>query len=148
MAFLATSAQDSSPNAAGKGKRQQARDTGPVDGMHSPAPHHPYRRSGAAPSQSFRANAAEHPQTLCIVCLRRPHPNMGECREETLSDGEPAFSTCGKLGQLTDRQGKALCVDFQLPKSCSSKRHGTCHRCASCSAEQHGAAECPRRSAN
>lgn len=58
--------------------------------------------------------APQQPHTLSIVCLCRPHPNMAKHREETLSDGEPAFSSLSKFGHLTDLQ-ESLCVGFRLP---------------------------------
>ncbi|KAN0111396.1 hypothetical protein V8E52_008552 [Russula decolorans] len=64
---------------------------------------------------------------------------MAECREETLNDGDAAFSTRNKLGHLIDRQGKSLCADFQLSKACASKHHGIRHRCSGCGSNQHGA---------
>jgi len=149
MALLASPAQGTASNTGSKAKKQWPRDANPTEGTHSPpSHHHPYKRSGASANHSFRPNSSETSQTVCVVCLRRPHPNMGECREETLSDGDPAFSTRNKLGQLTDRQGKSLCADFQHPKGCFSKRHSARHRCAGCGSEQHGASECSRRPTN
>lgn len=149
MAILAAVPQDANANPSGKIRRQRARITSAGDGAQSPSPHpHPYKKAASTPTHSFRPNTNDQPQTLCAVCLRKPHQNMAECREETLGDGQPAFSTRSKLGHLTDRQGKSLCVDFQLPKGCSSKHHGTRHRCAGCGNDQHGAVECHRRQAN
>ena len=149
MAVLATPTQDTLSNPVGKAKRQRARDANAMDNNYTAPSHpHPYRRMGPTPTHSFRPNPIEQPQTFCVVCLRRPHPNIGECREETLNDGEPAFSTRNKLGHLVDRQNKSLCVDFQLSKSCPSKRHAMRHRCSGCGSDQHGAVDCPRRSSN
>src|SRR5712672_4774047 len=109
MAILGVPAQDAASNPTGKDKRLRTQDAGAADGANPPLSHpHPYRRAAPSPSHSFRASPGDQPQTRCLVCLRTPHPHMAECREETLSDGEPAFSTRSKLGHLVDRQGKSL----------------------------------------
>jgi len=41
------------------------------------------------------------------IAHRQPHPNMGECRQETFSDGKPAFSVRSKLCHLVDPLGKS-----------------------------------------
>src|SRR5580698_8367392 len=115
MAFLGSSTQDTTLSPSSKGKRNRLCDASSTNSASSLSSHpHPYKRAGHAPSHSFRPPTTDQPQAVCVVCLRRPHPNMGECREETLSDRDPAFSTRSKLGHLVDRQGKTLCVDFQL----------------------------------
>jgi hypothetical protein len=149
IALLAAPTQDATPNSAGRARRQRGRDASLTDRPHSPPSRpHPYKRTISAPNHSFRASPPDQPQALCIVCLRKAHPIIGECREETLNDGEPAFSTRAKLGHLVDRQGKSLCVDFQLYKGCPSQRHIMRHRCSGCGSDQHGAVQCPRRPSN
>src|SRR6266566_4873251 len=122
MALLAAPVQDAASNPSGKAKRQWACDSNSMDSGYLPPSHpHPYKRTGSTPTHSFRAGSTEQPQTLCVICLYRPHPNRGvRSRKGTLSDGEPAFSTRSKLGHLIDCLGKSLCVDFQLPKVASN----------------------------
>jgi hypothetical protein len=94
-------------NPSGKAERQRAQDNISTDSVYPPPSHpHPYKRTVSTPTYSFRTSPTEQPQTLSVVCLYRPHPNMGECFNEMLSDGEPAFSTQRKLDHLVDRQGK------------------------------------------
>ena len=148
-ASYAAAAQTSTQNVQGRPRHARFRDAAPTDSINAhPTQPHPYRRpaSGSSPTCSFRTSSSEN--ASCVVCLNRPHPNMGECHEKMLSDGKPAFSARSKLGHLVDRQAKSLCLDFQLQKGCFSKRHGTRHCCSGCGSERHGATDCPRRSSN
>jgi hypothetical protein len=152
MRALTAPTHNAAPNPPSKIRRQRMRDTSASAASESPpqyTPHpHPYRRSESTSTHSFRASSADQQNTICAVCLSRPHPEMAECRKDKLSDGDPAYSTRSKLGHLVDLQGKSLCLDFQLRKGCSSTRHGTRHRCSGCGSEQHGATNCPRRPSN
>ena len=107
---------DTATNTGGKTKRCPR---GHVMQDSLPAPIHIFTSGTYGPLQvhhvhphSFRDSTTDQPQTLCIVCLCRPHENMAECREVTPSDGEPAFSARSKLGHLVDLQGKSLCANF------------------------------------
>ena len=142
-AFLADSTKTTKPNPSGKARHAQTWDTNSAE--HAPSNSqqlHPYKCTELPPSYSFWNNSLE--QTLCVVCLNRSHQNMAECCEETLNDGEPAFSKQSKMGCLVDRKGKSLCLKFQLPKGCYSNSHRTRHRCSGCGSDHHGTSSCPR----
>jgi hypothetical protein len=102
--------------------------------------HHPYQRGSPGPS-----GAQDQAQGLCIVCLREPHQNMAECRRDILGDGKPACSYRNGRGDLVDKNGKAVCADFQRPEGCAGGCRTPRHRCSGCGKSQHGAADCPRR---
>ena len=150
MRALAAPAHNAAPNPPSKAKRhQRTRDTSASDSPPQYTPHpHPYRRTESTSTHSFRTSSPDQQNTICAVCLSRPHQDMAECRKDKLSDGDPAYSSRSKLGHLVDLQGKSLCLDFQLWKGCSSTCHAMRHRCSGCGSEQHGATNCPRRSSN
>lgn len=129
------------PTAPSQSGRPRSQMSNRVDSTRPrPHRHHPYQRGSPGPS-----GAQDQAQGLCVVCLRDPHENIAECRRDILGDGEPPCSYRNGCGQLVDKNGMAVCVDFQRPEGCVGGCRGARHRCSGCGKSQHGAADCPRR---
>ena len=65
-------------------------------------PLHQYKYTAPSSTDSFRSTSTDQ-QATRAVCFSKPHQDMEEYHEETLSEGDSAFSTRVKLGHLIDR---------------------------------------------
>ncbi len=83
--------------------------------------------------------------SACAICLSRNPHDVAHCDAQFLWDGHtPVFAQKGDKGAKlrAARSGDSMCLDWNLPRACSSNSHLSRHRCSSCGSDDHGAQSC------
>jgi hypothetical protein len=76
----------------------------------------------STPTHSFRPVTTDQPQTLCAVCLRKPHQDRAECREET--DNQHLARVANSVTSLTVKENRSVSISsFQkdVPPSTTAR---------------------------
>ena len=132
---------DIGANAAGQTNDESPRSSRPVStskrnkvGSHNSGNDHP-------------PNGGTDPRGLsaCAICLGRNPHDVSQCTASLLWDNHtPAFTKKGDKGAKlrVASSGDTLCLDWNLPRSCSSSSHLARHRCSGCGNDDHGAQSC------
>ncbi|KZP21510.1 hypothetical protein FIBSPDRAFT_740310, partial [Athelia psychrophila] len=80
----------------------------------------------------------------CALCLGRFAHKVNECHSDLLWD-QRTPTAARRIGKAIEmRDGKILCIDFQLPRGCPRTDHDIRHFCTGCGQHAHGAQDCPR----
>jgi hypothetical protein len=94
---------------------------------------------------SFTVSSDSRSLSACAICLGRNPHDVTQCDATTLWDGHtPAFTRRADKGARLRaiHSGDAICLDWNLSRSCQSSSHLSRHRCSGCGGEDHGAQSC------
>jgi hypothetical protein len=98
-----------------------------------------------AHDQNFTGSADPRGLSACAICLSRNPHDVTQCDANLLWDGHtPSFARKGDKGAKLRNatSGDTICLDWNLPRSCSSNSHLSRHRCSGCGDSDHGAQTC------
>ena len=96
-------------------------------------------------THNYTANTDPRGLSACAVCLSRNPHDVTQCDAVLLWDGHtPTFARKGDKGAKlrAATSGDTICLDWNLPRSCSSNSHLSRHRCSGCGNSDHGAQTC------
>jgi hypothetical protein len=130
------------PDSSGRSNEETTRSTRPVSTNRKSKV-----RNGSASigDQDFTPGTGARGLSACTICLGRNPHNVAQCNADILWDGyRPSFARKGDQGARlrTASSGDALCLDWNLPRSCNSSSHVARHRCSGCGSSDHGAQTC------
>ncbi|KZP14709.1 hypothetical protein FIBSPDRAFT_681233, partial [Athelia psychrophila] len=80
----------------------------------------------------------------CALCLGRFPHRVKECQAVILWDSRTPTAARRVGRSLELRDGRPICIDFQLPAGCSRHDHDLRHVCSGCGQASHSAQDCPR----
>ncbi|KZT73203.1 hypothetical protein DAEQUDRAFT_643964, partial [Daedalea quercina L-15889] len=67
----------------------------------------------------------------CTICLGwHLYVDIAKCRATTMWDGAPVLCKRNSSGQIVNRDGEVICLDFQRPSGCSSNSPKHLHQCS------------------
>ncbi|KAH7910922.1 hypothetical protein BJ138DRAFT_990927, partial [Hygrophoropsis aurantiaca] len=82
--------------------------------------------------------------SACATCLGRHAHKIQDCDAPKTWDQQHNTLAHRRNKQLSFRDGRPLCIDWQCPKGCTSPTHDDRHLCSGCGSTSHGAQRCPR----
>ncbi|KZP10955.1 hypothetical protein FIBSPDRAFT_656409, partial [Athelia psychrophila] len=89
------------------------------------------------------AGASKKALAACALCLGRFAHRVNECQAQVLWDSRTPTVTHRVGRALEMRDGRQICMDYQLRAGCTRNDHDTRHFCTGCGRPSHGSQDCP-----
>ncbi len=109
----------------------------------SPSPQHGASSSRRDPPRHFHKSTGGQSPVICAICLGL-HTGVSACRTTTLWNGGATCIHKRSTGSIETKSGGCVCLNWQIPRGCTSAFHSDCHNCSGCGSKDHGAYKCPR----